>query len=835
LDENKGDITTFVGPQKKDLTAQDIPVVFDADEDEFRRVSMKEAIIPLYRAEVDSYIILENPAVRGEHPVEGKSTNEAERLRHGVKENVPGPCAFALWPGEVATVVPGHRLRRNQYLYVRIYDAEEANKNPNAVYGGQAPPVREGENPEGFFVGQEIKITGEDVSFYMPPTGAEVVPVDANNEEYVRDAETLQKLEYAVLVSDKGEKQYCYGESVVYPDPYQHFEVREGKRKFRAIELSEISGVYVKVIKPYEENGHQYKEGDELFITGAEKTIYFPRPEHAVIKYGKETRHFAVAIPPGEGRYVLDRMSGEIKIERGPQMLLADPRTHVITKRVLTDSECRLLYPGNDEALEYNRSLRRALSTTMEDADAAISAEMVASLSNVGGGTVGQAMYSSALAPDRATAMGDMLLKSPSSEVVGDSFDRKVKHTKPRTVILDTKYEGVVTVKVWNGYAVQVVNRAGERRVERGPKTVLLEYDETLEKLSLSTGKPKNTDNNIETDYLKVTGNYVTDVIIDMETAEMVPVEAKVKFKVDFEGDENEWFNVDNYVKLLYDRARSIIKAAINRTPVGVLRNEKAAVIRDAILGKKPEDGSERKGLAFAENSMRVTDVDVLSLKINDEEVAGMLAEAQRASLKGMARVAQREAELANQTRLEEIDRLLAEAAHITATRKLELQEQHKDETQKALMAEETRKKAYEETRDARALAGRERQLELEGKVREGLLADHELAMQKAREQQTLALENLKAQVQAVIDKAQAMDPHVAVALERLTDEVFLRGITEGFGEWAAVKGIGLAEAAKQVLDFMPEGKFEVLRHIGQAGTRSGNGEGEPRVPRRHG
>lgn len=834
LDENKGDITTFVGPEKKDLTATDSPVIFDEEEGEFSRVDMDEAIVPVKCAEVDSYIILENPSQKGVHPEEGKSINQVEKLRRGVKENIPGPCSFALWPGEVANVVPGHRLRRNQYLYVRIYDADEANKHPNKVYGGQAPPLAEGENPEPFFVGQEIKITGEDVSFYIPPTGAEVVP--QKNEEYTRDAVTLQKLEYAVLVSDKGDKDYRYGEAVVYPEPHQHFEQRDDKRKFRAIELSKISGVYVKVIKSYtdEKSGHEYKEGDELFITGDETTIYFPKPEHAIIKYGTETRHFAVAIPPGEGRYVLDRVTGDITIEEGPKMLLADPRDKVITKRVLTDMECQLLYPGNQDALNYNRGLRQALGTVVDKGDVTPE-EMVAMLSNVGGGTVGQQMYSSALAPSVEDERVEKLFESPSSEVVGDAFNRKIKHTKPRTVILDTKFEGVVTVKIYNGYAVQVVNRAGERRVEKGPKTVLLGYDETLERLALSTGKPKNTDHNINTVYLKVTGNYVTDLIVDMETSDMVPVEVKVKFKVDFEGDDNAWFNVDNYVKLLYDRARSIVKAIVNRTPVSILRTEKAAIIRDAILGAKPEDGGPRKGLAFEENGMRVTDVDVLSLVIKDEKVAGMLAEAQRVTLQGMAKVAQQEAALTNQTRLEEIDQALAEVAHGTSARKLELQELSKDETQKALMSEVGRKATYGQANQVRALAEEERQQDIDSKKREGELARHDLEMQKVKEQQAMQLEALAAQVKAVVDKAKAMDPHVMVALERLTDEVFLKGMVDGFGEWAAVKGVGLAEMAKQVLDFMPEGKFEVLRHIGQAGVRAGNGEGEPRTPARHG
>jgi major vault protein len=68
--------------------------------------------------------------------------------------------------------------------------------------------------------------------------------------------------------------------------------------------------------------------GDELFLTGREQMIYFPRPEHAVVKYSDQEIHYALAIPAGEGRYVLDRNSGQITpAAKGPSIFLPDPRT----------------------------------------------------------------------------------------------------------------------------------------------------------------------------------------------------------------------------------------------------------------------------------------------------------------------------------------------------------------------------------------------------------------------------------------------------------------------------------------------------------------------------
>jgi len=117
------------------------------------------------------------------------------------------------------------------------------------------------------------------------------------------------------------------------------------------------AGCTLKSFAPYEENGKSYKVGDELFITGKDQMIYFPRPEHAIVRYGDREINYAVAIPAGEARYVLNRMTGEIALQRGACMFLPDPRKEVIVRRVLEPRLVELWFPGNQEALEYNRRL----------------------------------------------------------------------------------------------------------------------------------------------------------------------------------------------------------------------------------------------------------------------------------------------------------------------------------------------------------------------------------------------------------------------------------------------------------------------------------------------
>ena len=178
---------------------------------------------------------------------------------------VPGPATFALWPGQSAEVVEGHHLRSNQYLLVRVYNEDEARK-----HWGQAvikPASAEGADPTQpitrapaeLTVGKLFIIKGTDVSFYIPPTGVGVVPDEHGS--YVRDALTLERLEYCILVEQNGKKRYERGPQVVFPEPTETFIAMDGHRKFKAIELNEIQGLHIKVIADYVENGVRHRAG----------------------------------------------------------------------------------------------------------------------------------------------------------------------------------------------------------------------------------------------------------------------------------------------------------------------------------------------------------------------------------------------------------------------------------------------------------------------------------------------------------------------------------------------------------------------------------------------
>lgn len=606
-DETKGHVVCWVGPSKTSLSQSDKLVRFDTEHKRFIPCSYKDAINLFTTIPENWYAILKNPAEDNRHPKPGTSNTLPDVMNVGQKINVRGPASFALYPSQMAKVVRGHALRSNQYLLARVYEADAANANRGVMYDAQGQEVET--DKSALVNGQILVIKGTEVSFYIPPTGIEVIPVNNNDDNgYIRNAVTLERLEYCILKDEDGNKRYVHGPAVVFPLPTETFVTSpKGGYIFRAIELSKITGIYVKVIAEYEENGINHPIGEELFITGEDQMIYYPRPEHAIISYDNKLVHHAVAIPKGEGRYVMNRMTGDIKTIKGPRMYLPDPRTEVVVKRKLSQKECDLWYPGNTDALTYNiglseKSVEKSLRKDM-------------TVDNMAYGILNEVTAYS-------TASSDITLANLETNA---NIARGTSYTKPRTITLDNRFEGVVTVDVWTGYAVNVISKDGSRQVVCGPQTVMLDYDQTLEELTMSTGKPKSADNLIHTVFLRHENNKVTD-IVTVETADFVSCRIKLSYDISFDKDyQDKWFTVNNYVKFVCDRMRSILKGVVKQYTIDEFRSDYVNIIRNAAVKYIPDKkDTDKWGRFFTENGMCIFDCEVLNLDI-ETHIADML------------------------------------------------------------------------------------------------------------------------------------------------------------------------------------------------------------------
>lgn len=731
-DGANGNVEVVVGPHKTSLADTDSPVVQDERTMRFSKMGAGDAIATWKTANERQYIVLKNP-VKGtdtiKYPQKGKQ--QAPDLSIGNKINVQGPGTFALFPGQFAHAIDGHDLRSNDYLVIRVYNEESAKADlENAV----VKTTDEGDDTENkslyekkdLVTGKLMIIKGVDVSFYIPPTGIEVVKNE--NNKYVRQAVTLERLEYCILLDQNGDKRYIQGPSVVFPKPTEEFIETDNTRKFKALELNQNMGIYVKVIADYKEGKKEFKTGDELFITGKEQKIYYPRPEHALISYDSQKIHYAVALPEGEGRYVLNKDTGEVKLVRGPKMFMADPRTEVIVKRVLDKKMVRLMYPDNRDAADYNQRLELEIDEQGGD-----EAFLGSRFSNIASSaqTRGSALKSkAALAFD---TLGDM--------------SRSSTYTKPRTVTLDNKYEGAVKIGIWPGYAVQVVRQNGKRQVVEGPETVLLEYDEYLDVLALSTNKPKTDHELQKTVYLQTKNNVVSD-IVSVETEDFVKVNIRLSYRVNFIDDNSIWFNVSNYVKLMTQHLRSLIRNEVKRHKIEKFNENSTDIIRDVVLGTK-EDKTAR-GKLFKENNAFVYDVEVLKVEIDDYDIAELLQGAQRNTVRKNLDIRKREQDLEYTTKVEGFKR------------------DELVETQKT--AEVVHGASLKEI-DQRSIQ-RTKNKEAEKAVQELLneISDAEIAREAAQNDETLRVDTKETElrIKEVKEKMDAVGPKLVEALSSL-------------------------------------------------------------------
>jgi len=890
----KGDVSVYVGPTKVSLDQNDIPVVMNETTGEFVQVELQQAIKLWPIADENSYIRLVNPTKEvGKKPTTGQNTTP--ELNYGRAVNVSGPTTFAPYPGQVATVIKGHELRTDQYLNVKVTNADAAKEawgklvvapkkqeaettdggdegNNGSQPSGQtptktsnAPPQKEGKITE-IRPGQEtpllsngqlLIVKGTTTELFMPVTGLEVLKDASGN--YVRDAVSLESLEWCLKLDQDGTKAYEKGPQVVYLSPTQEYVLGpNGERKFKALELNPEMGIHIKVLAPYNDDGSPvnnpddagHKEGDEIWITGKTDKIYWPRPEHSIIKRGGEQIHYAVMVAKGRGRYLLNKETGDVELVLGPAVLLPDPRKYRFVKRPLPDSKVRLWFPknstGSHEANKQMREKSGGMDYLVDDGLRSMSYAKT-----LGGAELTRGMR-----------------ESVADFSSGDEITRKAKFTKPQAIDLSDDFEGAIPIRVYTGWAVKVVDSQGKTDVVVGPVTRVLQFDEDLEVISLSAGTPKGTEPAIQDVYLRVSNNQVSDVIVattkDMQTLQ-IPVKYRVNFRMEY---REQWFDVEDYVKLLTDHLRSLVRAFVQRHNVDEFMDNHIDIIRDAVLGAagSGNDGKGRLGKLFIENGMHIYDMEVAEPIFEDREIEKALVGARHSSMKQTLELKQLEERLAFTKKAETIKQQMAAEGEKTAVQQHELDLAAKARGQeaemKAIAATRERNDAkldaqkadltgQQELKMAEVAADLELQeMQLDGKisredaelkariVREGAVAEAKLDEEakvlaaklagqekedqihaavlgrrikdadqvEAVEKAKLAreLERLVAEVKAAVDKAKAIDPEVYKTLEVFSQNALAAEVAQGMAPLSILGGKNVVDFITKALDGTP-------------------------------
>ena len=759
LDETKGHVSCLVGPTKMSLSQSDKLVKFNPVNKSFEPCDYNSAKYLFTIAPENWYLILKNPAEGNRHPTIGASNTFPEKINIGQKINVKGPTSFALYPGQMAKVVKGHSLRSNQYLLARVYEAEAANNTQGDVRDAEGNLI---ENNQKYVNGQLLVIKGTEISFYIPPTGIEVIPVE-NNKGYIREAITLERLEYCILKDEDGNKRYVHGPAVVFPKPTETFvDSPKGGCIFRAIELSKITGIYVKVIAEYkDEDGTVHPVGEEQFITGEDTMIYYPRPEHAIINYDNKITHHAIAIPEGEGRYIMNRLTGEITTVRGPSMYLPDPRTEVVVKRKLTSKQCALWYPNNKEVLNYNVSLNeKAVEKSLGKTPVAVD-------------FVDSTIYAT-----------NSLSTTLANLEANANISRGTSYTKPRTITLDNRFDGAVNIDVWTGYAVNIVSKNGHRKVVCGPQSILLDYDQTLEEIESEDS---------HTVYLHHDNNKLS-ATIDVETKDFVSCKIYLNYNVRFLKEYmDKWFNIENYPKYLNDILSAEIKREVKKYNIEEFYQNYNSIIYNIIIN------NSETGRLFVENGMTIYDCDISSLQVSDE-IAEMLTAHQEEMITQSLKLSDAEKRVAVAEQLAEAEQKEQELRTQRILNKMALQREEAI-AKYELQADITRREEAEQY--AQKQAEKDLQVVIDA-IHDASLArkDKDYAQDIEYKKQLSDLEEAKqkAYAETVAKIMNAISPDLVAAMNSKSNADMTVAISEAMAPYALAKNESVAEVVNKLL-----------------------------------
>lgn len=795
---DKGVVDTWVGPSRVTSSgSNDTAVTWNAITKGFDAFVGEpvSAIRPLIQVGKGEYVVLVGLPVpkpgsnEPDHPLIGTNSRGPE-IDVSLRTVVHGPQVFALWPRQVANVIPGHHIALDQFVLVRVFDDQRAKADPD-------PALVDGAGLVELTMGDQFVIKGTDVSFYMPGPGIEVQKDEEGS--YVRNAVTLEQLEYAYLRDQSGEKEYIRGPAVVYPKPTQTFVTRrldDGApvKKFRVIELTETSALYVKVTAGYLEMegpdiGKERKAGDELFLVGRDYPLYWPRIEHMLITQNGSQIHYSIAIPDeGTAYYVRNKRTwietspdgnithkdGVVETIRGPKTLLIDPRFQTLVKRALPLHLVALMYPGNTEAYDVNK---RRLEEN------AVSAGRVAYMLEAVAGAV-------------ETKTGGRFMRSAQSGTgfEGDVSNRPTTYNKPHSIDLgSTKYEGAPRMAVRPGYAVLLTNSVGKRRVIQGGQVGLLEYDEFPVVLSLSTGTPKSGKDRRKEVYLR-TVTKVSDHI-ELETNDGVRLTLQLSYRVRFEGDAEKWFDIEDPVGFATDNLRSIIHHAVTKLGIREFYADAATKIRTAVLGLPNPAQGKRPGRPFEENGLVVYDVDVLGLSFKDASLAALFSEEAKDSFRHELQVSKEVRGLALARELSTVSLAKAELDADGSEKRAAFNKRKVDaDVESQVAAIMARARQDDEANKAQlaniASAGRATQAEL---AIEQLRNDAEFANAQRGNEEKIRMRASK--TSSAVARLAAIQPELVAALTRLGDVELLDKVAQHLNVQTILGGTSVSDA----------------------------------------
>lgn len=188
---------------------------------------------------------------------------------------------------------------------------------------------------------------------------------EARQARLIRRAVVLGEKEYCVIVDADGKREIKVGPARVFPGPYDTFmTIGSRQRVYDAYELLPQRALWLRAIAPISKSAlaeklprgvlldkTEYFPGDEILLTGV-STFFFPFNEIEVLSpatgeavVGNDHTHVfieAIGIDQKSGIYVRDLATGEVRLMRGKQSYLVDPRKEVQITRTVSREDWNL-------------------------------------------------------------------------------------------------------------------------------------------------------------------------------------------------------------------------------------------------------------------------------------------------------------------------------------------------------------------------------------------------------------------------------------------------------------------------------------------------------------
>ncbi len=386
-------------------------------------------------------------------------------------------------------------------------------------------------------------------------------------DPYARRAVVLGPKEFCILFDADGNPRIVKGPARVFPGPHDTFLQRGSRRRvYDAYELAEHQALWLRIIAPIP------KERLALHLppgAALDRDVY--PPGHEMIVRGQPTVFFPF-------------IEAEVIHPETREPHVGNDHSAVVINAIGIDQKSGI----------YVRDLRTGMVKMVR----------------------GETSY----------LVDPRYEEHVHRRVPREQWNLWIGHAEPHKV---TRDEAVATpwaisVTIPNNEAVLITSRHG-RRVEVGPKVVLLDYEEAITALKLSKGPSKDGKATVTTCFLRVRGGRVSDSF-ELDSADFVRFKVRLGFAGHFEGEGDAWFQVEDPVKLLADTVRARLREVARAHGAAKLLTDFASVTREALL----KDGVMR----FAENGMVIDRVDVLSASIGDSALADLFLGVQRESVK---------------------------------------------------------------------------------------------------------------------------------------------------------------------------------------------------------